>query len=265
MRLALVTAAAVCALCVTAEGKKKKKKQTRHSDEDDNQFYDIYDAIATMEQLAPKTRTFYELLGVAPDATDADVSRAFRRTSVQYHPDKLGAAADARTERMSRLVQSVGSLLRTAEGRARYDWVLNDAPPWHRQAVYYSARGRKGAGTARMSLWGALWLLAVLAVVFPALSEWVSWGLAYYRWRAAKGEVSAMADRDVRRLRGRMAAVVDGSMSPLMLEPAMLAIATADGPAPERPACLGLWPLRVVLWPFKALYRRRRAAADKDD
>ena len=32
-------------------------------------------------------RDYYEVLGVAKDASDADIKRAYRKLAAQYHPD----------------------------------------------------------------------------------------------------------------------------------------------------------------------------------
>jgi len=41
----------------------------------------------------------YAVLGVTPDASDAEIDQAYRRLISQYHPDKLaGAASDLRRQ-----------------------------------------------------------------------------------------------------------------------------------------------------------------------
>ena len=41
----------------------------------------------------------YRVLGLAPDATDAEVEQAYRRLIAQYHPDRLvGVAEDLRRQ-----------------------------------------------------------------------------------------------------------------------------------------------------------------------
>lgn len=36
----------------------------------------------------------HQVLGVAPDASDADIDRAYRQLMGKYHPDKVAGAAD---------------------------------------------------------------------------------------------------------------------------------------------------------------------------
>lgn len=263
--VALLLAALVSLVCAAKKDKRGKSQQHQDKNEDeDARFYDIYAAIATMRRIAPEHDTFYSLLGVSPDAPDEEVSRAFRRTAGQWHPDKLGAAADARSEDMSRLVQAVGSLLRAEGGRARYDWVLNDAPPWHFHEVYYSRRGR--AGTAKMGLGAALGLLAAMAVAFPALGAWAAWGIAAWRHRQARLRVAGLSERDVRRLRARLDAVAAATLSPVLAsEPSLVALLEADGPSPPVPECLGLWPLRLLLWPVRTAFAKLRRPSIKQD
>jgi len=54
----------------------------------------------------------YRTLGVAPDASQAEVDQAYRRLMSQYHPDKLAGAAPDLVEQAER---------RTREINAAYD------------------------------------------------------------------------------------------------------------------------------------------------
>ena len=53
----------------------------------------------------PKKYDPYAVLGLAQDASEAEIDRAYRRLITQYHPDKLSGVAD--------------ELRRQAEARAR--------------------------------------------------------------------------------------------------------------------------------------------------
>ncbi len=62
---------------------------------------------------------YYALLGVASDASDDDIKRAYRRMARELHPDSTGgdAAAEARFKEVSRAYE----VLRDPQRRARYD------------------------------------------------------------------------------------------------------------------------------------------------
>ena len=60
-------------------------------------------------------RGLYETLGVAEDADEADVKRAYRRRAVETHPDAGGDPAEFRR------VQEAYEVLSDPERRARYD------------------------------------------------------------------------------------------------------------------------------------------------
>ena len=37
-----------------------------------------------------KTKDYYKILGIARDASDTDIKKAYRRESLKHHPDKVG-------------------------------------------------------------------------------------------------------------------------------------------------------------------------------
>lgn len=64
-------------------------------------------------------RDYYEVLGVARDASDVDIKRAYRRLAVQYHPDKN--PGDTAAEEKFKEAAEAYAVLADAQKRARYD------------------------------------------------------------------------------------------------------------------------------------------------
>ena len=64
-------------------------------------------------------RDYYEVLGVARDAGEADIKKAFRKAAIQYHPDKN--PGDATAEDMFKLCAEAYDVLSDGQKRARYD------------------------------------------------------------------------------------------------------------------------------------------------
>ncbi len=108
--------------------------------------------------------TFYSLLGVEPGATDAEVQRAYRKTSITLHPDKNPDPAAAE---LYKLLTAVAAVLK--ERRGAYDGYLRRGFPTWRGTGYYYARYKPGAGL-------------VLAVILGAASA-AQWATAWIRWR----------------------------------------------------------------------------------
>eukprot|EP00943_MAST-04B_sp_MAST-4B-sp1_P009181 g9181.t1 len=59
--------------------------------------------------------TFYDVLGVEPNATFGELKDAYRKIVVKYHPDKGGDTAVFQT------IQTAWSVLRDPDSRRRYD------------------------------------------------------------------------------------------------------------------------------------------------
>lgn len=64
-------------------------------------------------------RDYYEILGVAKEANDEDIKRAYRKLAMQYHPDRN--AGDVEAERMFKEAAEAYEVLRDSDKRQRYD------------------------------------------------------------------------------------------------------------------------------------------------
>ncbi|MWB97917.1 DnaJ C-terminal domain-containing protein [Agromyces seonyuensis] len=66
-------------------------------------------------------KDFYQVLGVAKDASDADIKKAYRKLARTYHPDQN--PGDAAAEAKFKEISEANSVLSDKEQRAEYDQV----------------------------------------------------------------------------------------------------------------------------------------------
>ncbi len=97
--------------------------------------YEIWDLMdASVAQFGPG-KTWYDLFGVAPDAEPAVMGRAYRKLSLQFHPDK-NSAPDAAEK--FQVLASTYAILRADEKRRRYDiWMDRGIPFWRGRRYYF--------------------------------------------------------------------------------------------------------------------------------
>jgi molecular chaperone DnaJ len=62
---------------------------------------------------------FYDVLGVARDASDDDIKKAYRRLAMTYHPDRNGGSKEA--EERFKAITEAYDILRDPQKRAMYD------------------------------------------------------------------------------------------------------------------------------------------------
>ena len=63
-------------------------------------------------------KDYYDILGVKPDASEADIKAAYRKLARKYHPDKN---KDAGAEEKFKSINEANEVLRDAEKRRAYD------------------------------------------------------------------------------------------------------------------------------------------------
>ncbi|KAK3715616.1 hypothetical protein QZH41_009608 [Actinostola sp. cb2023] len=100
-------------------------------DQIDLELFDLVDEIKD---------NFYGILGVEQSASTSEIRKAYRRLSLQLHPDR-NKEPDA--ELQFRRLVSAAEVLRDEEKRKRYDGILRDGLPDWRQPVFYYRRVRK--------------------------------------------------------------------------------------------------------------------------
>lgn len=110
-------------------------------------------------------KDYYDILGVKPDAGEADIKSAYRKLARKYHPDKN---KEAGAEEKFKSINEANEVLKDAEKRRSYDELraggyrqgeqFRPPPGWHGQAdagdgdfsdFFESLFGRNAAGAQR--------------------------------------------------------------------------------------------------------------------
>jgi len=107
--------------------------------------HEIFDLVSALEGAEGKGTTFYSWLDVPSTATTPEIARAYRKKSVQLHPDKNPGVKGIH-QRFARL-GVISTILRNAESRKRYDFFYKNGVPTWRGTGYYYSRFRPGLGT----------------------------------------------------------------------------------------------------------------------
>lgn len=175
-------------LCAAQEHNEKTKSSPSDYD------YEIYELIDRLNKLKPEHSTLYDLLEVKPSATSEELSRKFRRLSFPFHPDKTQGNLEAK--KMFTLYSGASQVLKVPESRKRYEWILNEAPPWHRSQVYLirqlqkkrgNGNSRRSMGKKEISIVGLLSFMVIFLTVSQLLVQWVLFFLnRYWIWSGNK-------------------------------------------------------------------------------
>lgn len=112
--------------------------------------HEIFDLVSDLEASEGKGTTFYSWLEVPPTAPLAQINKAYRKKSIEIHPDKNPGVRGIH-ERFARLGVIV-NILRSPEGRERYDFFYKNGVPKWRGTGYYYTRFRPGLGTVLVFL-----------------------------------------------------------------------------------------------------------------
>ncbi|KAL0949479.1 hypothetical protein HGRIS_009532 [Hohenbuehelia grisea] len=112
--------------------------------------HEIFDIVSELEASEGKGTTFYSWLDVPSTATTPEIARAYRKLSMQLHPDKNPNKKNAH-ERFARL-GVISTILRNEESRKRYDFFYKNGVPKWRGTGYYYSRFRPGLGTVLVFL-----------------------------------------------------------------------------------------------------------------
>jgi len=99
-------------------------------------------------------KDYYEVLGVAPDASDKDVTRAYRKLAKQYHPD--ANPGDGAAEERFKEISAAHDVLGDPEKRKEYDEVRRMVKAGGGPGGFGGGFGFPGAGNVRFEDLGDL-------------------------------------------------------------------------------------------------------------
>ncbi|KAG9086345.1 hypothetical protein FRC06_003140 [Ceratobasidium sp. 370] len=112
--------------------------------------HEIFDLVSELETHEGPGTTFYSWLDVPHTASQAVLSKAYRKLSIKLHPDKNPGVKGAH-ERYARLGK-INAILKSPEGRERYNFFYKNGVPKWRGTGYYYSRFRPGLGTVLVFL-----------------------------------------------------------------------------------------------------------------
>ncbi|VDK54694.1 unnamed protein product [Anisakis simplex] len=98
------------------------------------------DELALYDLVEEVNANFYELFSLEKDASLSDVKKAYRRLSMELHPDR-NQAEDANEQ--FRRIAAIYDVLKSPSLRQAYDNILEFGLPDWRQPIYYLRRARK--------------------------------------------------------------------------------------------------------------------------
>ncbi|EPQ28784.1 uncharacterized protein PFL1_03587 [Pseudozyma flocculosa PF-1] len=115
----------------------------------DKDDYEIFELQNALEDSEGKGTTFYSLLDIAKTATQSEIKRAYRKKSLELHPDKNLGRPDAQ-KRFERL-GLINKILRDSR-KDRYDHFLTNGFPKWRGTGYFYQRFRPGLVSVLLGL-----------------------------------------------------------------------------------------------------------------
>jgi len=93
--------------------------------------------------MATTERDYYDVLGIARNATPEDIKKAYRKLARQYHPDLHTGSRKAEMEKKFKELNAAHEVLSDPEIRKKYD---RHGHRWQEAEAYEKARQQAGAG-----------------------------------------------------------------------------------------------------------------------
>ena len=185
----------------------QKKQEQTAEEKREAVYFRIYELIDSMEKLTP-FHTFYDLFGVSDDETSDKISKAYKKKSMKWHPDKNDSEE---AQKMFTLFSGVNSILRDAENRKHYNWIINEAPAWHR-----SAYSMKRVMTPKVSLEQVGLIVLLCGTVVHYCFLLIMFFIRYVRILMSRSEIRKLGVKERKKLESKIGRSNDSQV--LLLE-----------------------------------------------
>lgn len=149
-----------------------------------NEEFALYDLVEEIEG------DFYSFFTITKDASLSEIKKAYRRLSMEWHPDRNGAENAPDTFRK---IAAVYEILKSTELREKYNFVLENGLPDWRQPVYYIRRARK------LSWYETLLALLLICTTGHYLMLWGTYIDKYLTLSSNKGKLRKKEIRQLKR------------------------------------------------------------------
>uniref|UniRef100_A0A158R613 DnaJ homolog subfamily C member 1 n=1 Tax=Syphacia muris TaxID=451379 RepID=A0A158R613_9BILA len=136
---------------------------------------------------------FYSFFGIKKDATLSEIKKSYRRLSMEWHPDR-NSSPEAPDK--FRKVAAVYEVLKSAQLREKYNFVLENGLPNWRQPVYYIRRAKK------LSWYETVAVLLAICTAGHYLMLWGAYVDEYLTLSSNKGKLRQKAIRQLKKTRG---------------------------------------------------------------
>ncbi|RPA81461.1 hypothetical protein BJ508DRAFT_414714 [Ascobolus immersus RN42] len=127
---------------------------------------EIFRLRSELQEVEGPDVTFYSYLGTHPSATLEEITKAYRKTSIKYHPDKVKPKPikgqtkvtpaqrrhfQKKAQEAHSRITAIAAILR-GPARERYDYFLKNGFPMWKGTGYYYSRFRPGVGSVLIGL-----------------------------------------------------------------------------------------------------------------
>jgi len=176
----------------------------------DSQDHEIFDLVSALETAEGKGTTFYSFLNTTKSATSKEISSAYRRRSLELHPDKNPDLPHA-SDRYAQL-GVITAILRDDEKRKKYDYFYDNGVPRWRGSGYYYQRYQPGIGAV------SIFLMIIITVV-QTVVQYVNYGQEIKRIKRFQMQARQLAwGRGLRKQEGRKKVKVPLKDGPIIVE-----------------------------------------------